>query len=339
YTAPVFVKSPEPLALNTGDSALLSATVRGTGPFTYAWYRRSLESTSSIGAVKLSETSRNLVLEKFGVNAQPGYYWVVASNQYGETRSAEAQVSQIQMLEVFEADAAANGLARAAVGAPAGSTAVAARNVSATRGTRLPLAYTGTIQPQLGVSLDYQWRCNGVPLADGASLSGTRTQTLVLESVQDTDAGVYDLQITAYSSGVQKSQITTRTTVLKVLQPPVINGLVDLLARPGQTVTFAPMVQSGGGTLQYRWFFKGQPLADRTGATLTLLSVGAAQIGEYEFEVTDSYGTTRAKASLSVASPLVVAPLPELLTQQPRGQVHLEARVTSAAEDGAVRYQ
>jgi hypothetical protein len=339
HTAPVFVKSPEPLALNPGDSALLSAAVRGPGPFTYTWYRRTLDSTGRIGAVRLSETSQNLVLERFGVDSQPGDYWVVAANQYGETRSAEARVSQLEMLKMLEIAEAAGGLAQAAAGAPASFTAVAARNVSATRGARLPLAYTGMIQPQLGVSLEYQWRFNGVSLADGLSLSGTRTQTLVFENVQDSDAGVYDLQITAYSGGVQKSQITTRTTVLKVLQPPVVNGLVDLLARPGQTVTFAPVVQSGGGTLRYRWFFKGQPLADRTGATLTLLSVGAAQIGEYEFEVTDSYGTTRARVSLSVASPLVVAPLPEQLTPQPRSQVQLEARATAAAADGTLRYQ
>jgi hypothetical protein len=72
---------------------------------------------------------------------------------------------------------------------------------------------------------------------------------------------------------------------------------------------------------------------------LTLLSVGAAQIGEYEFEVSDSQGTTRAKATLSVGSPLVVQPLPAVVQGQPRAQVQLEARVTSALADGVVRYQ
>jgi hypothetical protein len=339
HTAPVFVKAPEPAALNPGDSALLSAAVRGTGPFSYAWYWRALNSDNSSQGVQLSETSPNLVLEKFGTNARPGYYWVVAANQYGATRSTEAQVSALELLEVLEDEAAENALVGAAVSGAAGSTAVAARNVSAMRGTRLPLAYTGVIQPQLGVSLEYQWRCNGVPLPEGGTFTGTRGQTLVLESVQDTDAGVYDLRITAYSNGVQKSQITTRTTVLKVLQPPVVKGLVDLLARPGQTVTFAPAIQSAGGTLQYRWFFNGLPLSSANGATLTLVSVGAAQIGEYALEVTDSNGTTRAQAALSVASPLVVMPLPERLILQPRSQVQLEVRATSAAADGALRYQ
>jgi hypothetical protein len=334
---PVFVRSPDSMALNLGDNGVLSVGVRGTGPFTYAWFRRSMDSTDSTAAVRLSETSSNLLLEKFGTTALPGYYWVVASNQYGDTRSAEARIAKIEMLEVEEEQqvgTAANGPVQAA-----SSTAVATRNVSAKRGTRVPLAYTGMIAPQLGVSLEYQWRRNGVALVEGAALSGTRTQTLVLENAQDSDAGVYDLQITAYSNGVQKSQITTRTTVLKVLQAPVVNGMADLLARPGQTVTFAPVVQSAGGPPKYRWFFNGQPLVDRTGATLTLLSVGVAQIGEYEFEVSDSYGTTRAKASLSVASPLVVTPLPSVLTMQLRSQVQLEARVISAAADGPVRYQ
>jgi PKD repeat protein len=340
HTAPVFVKEPEHMALNLGDNALLSPAVRGTGPFTYTWYRRPLDSAGSAGAVRLPETSQNLVLEKFGTTAEPGYYWVVAANQYGETRSAEALVSQIQPLEILEEDALVPSAAPiAAAGTPPGANAAAARSVVATRGTRLPLAYTGVIRPQLGVSLQYQWRCNGVPLAEGSSLTGVQTQTLVLENVQDIHAGVYDLQITSYSGGVQRSQITTRTTVLKVLQPPVVKGLVDLLARPGQTVTFAPVVQSGGGSPKYRWFLNGQPLPDRTGATLTLLSVGAADVGEYEFEVADSNGITRAKVALSVASPLVVTPLPEVLSVRPRTQVQLEARVTAAAADGALRYQ
>ncbi|HEY1250582.1 MAG TPA: FG-GAP-like repeat-containing protein [Thermoanaerobaculia bacterium] len=59
----------------------------------------------------------------------------------------------------------------------------------------LPISLT---IPTVGGSgpLSYQWRKDGVPLADGGSISGSQTATLTIDPVSFTDAGSYDVVVT-----------------------------------------------------------------------------------------------------------------------------------------------
>lgn len=73
--------------------------------------------------------------------------------------------------------------------------------------------------------ISYQWRRNGIALADGRRVSGVTTPTLTVSNLIDTDAGTYDVLVTD-NCGVADSNPAT----LAVYCPGDLNGdaLVDI---------------------------------------------------------------------------------------------------------------
>src|ERR1019366_7292678 len=64
----------------------------------------------------------------------------------------------------------------------------------------------------------YQWRFNGMNLADDARISGANTTNLTLTSLVTADTGSYDVVVTnAYSS------VTSQVATLSVFMPPSIS--------------------------------------------------------------------------------------------------------------------
>jgi hypothetical protein len=57
-------------------------------------------------------------------------------------------------------------------------------------------------------SLTYQWRKNGLPLADGGPISGATTATLTIDPVAFTDAGSYDVVVTDSCTNVTSNAAT-----------------------------------------------------------------------------------------------------------------------------------
>jgi hypothetical protein len=60
------------------------------------------------------------------------------------------------------------------------------------------------------------------------------------------------------------------------------------------------VVATGAGALSYQWFLNGEPLTGATGASLALSNSTPANAGTYMVEVSDTNGTTRAAATLTV---------------------------------------
>ncbi|MDW8226079.1 MAG: immunoglobulin domain-containing protein, partial [Bacteroidota bacterium] len=54
-----------------------------------------------------------------------------------------------------------------------------------------------------GQRVEYQWRRNGQPLADGGNVSGTRTAQLRIDPAGTANGGTYDVVVTVYPGGVQ----------------------------------------------------------------------------------------------------------------------------------------
>jgi hypothetical protein len=84
----------------------------------------------------------------------------------------------------------------------------------------------------------YQWRKNGIPLADGGNISGASTDSLTINSATAADFGVYDVRITNDCGSVIGSPaalgvLPTPGGCFADLAPPGGNGVVnvdDLLA-------------------------------------------------------------------------------------------------------------
>ena len=87
---------------------------------------------------------------------------------------------------------------------------IAEQPVDATRYATLSSQFAVNVAGTLPIG--YQWRKDGVPLADGGDISGATTPTLTIANLEPADAGAYDLVATNYlgSATSQSAALTVR---------------------------------------------------------------------------------------------------------------------------------
>jgi hypothetical protein len=120
--------------------------------------------------------------------------------------------------------------------------------------------------------ITYQWLLNGL------NLSGATTSNLLLNNVQLTDAGSYNVVLTDQrGSQSSDSAILALKPVISV-QPQ--SQSLGLGANASFTVT-----ATGTGALSYRWRRNGIKIPGQTTATLSLPNVQAADSGNYSVVV------------------------------------------------------
>ena len=141
-----------------------------------------------------------------------------------------------------------------------------------------------------GTPLTYKWTYNGYPIP------GATNSTYTIASVQPSNAGTYKVLV----GGVTLSS----PAVLTVNTTPVITAdLSGEMADPGATITFKGAA-TGGLPLTYQLFQNGSLVSSSTSSgTFTLNNVQAANAGNYQLKVSNSYGS----ASGSVATLRVFA--------------------------------
>jgi hypothetical protein len=176
--------------------------------------------------------------------------------------------------------------------------------------------------------LSYQWRRNGINLADNGTLSGALTPALAFANLSGADGGAYDVVVTGFGS-VTSAPITV--TVI-TNQPPVITSQPQsVITNAGTTAVFA-VAATGSGPLTCQWRKGSVSLADGgnlSGAkttTLTLASVSAGDAAAYDVVVT-GFGsvTSSPPATLTV----VTAPPGQLLLYEPFNYTNLGGPVSS----------
>ena len=331
---PVILRQPVSQVVNPGDAVRFVAEVKGTAPLSYAWYRQRAGETAP---GTLVGEARELTISKAQSSVDAGTYRVVVSNTVkwnGQTRPATSLEAQLGFIEALtlpdEEDLAPVGSGNLA-------SIVTPKVISAKLESAVEIPFLIQIPSQQGVSIVYQWRKDGVALADLQGVrSGVNTTRLTLAAVSNQDAGSYDVVISKVSAGAEKSRILSRPTLLTILQPPVITGLSNTLARPGQTVSFVPTVTSSGtGALSYQWERGGKVLSGATSRTLQVEAVADS----YTLKATDENGTTQVTAVLSVSDVLSVQPLAPSLSAETRSRVRFEAKASGSPVDGVLRYQ
>lgn len=116
-----------------------------------------------------------------------------------------------------------------------------------------------------------------------------------------------DEKLFAFSSGTADYvELVLRFAPEIVQQPPSI-----VTALTGQSVNFQ-VTACGAPPLQYRWFFNGAPMANRTNNILSLNSVTSAAQGEYFAVVSNALGmatSTVTRLYIDVSAPSIVAPV------------------------------
>jgi hypothetical protein len=149
---------PESVSVCAGQEVSFTVRASGTAPLSYQW---RLDGVDIDGATASTFT----IVDAIALDA--GDYDVVVTNACGSAASAVAE------LVIGTGPHVMNGPADKV--APLGASVVL--TASAT-----------TVDPPLS----YQWRKDGVDLADGASVSGAATDTLTISPVDFADAGLYD---------------------------------------------------------------------------------------------------------------------------------------------------
>ncbi len=274
---PVVVTQPEPQAVCIGLPVTFAVVATGTPPLTYQWRK---DGVNVSGATSASYTIPAVT------PANVASYDCLVSNTCGTTTSAPAILTT--RTPPFIPNPPSITPPEPCIGAS----------------TTISVFVAGT-RP-----LTYQWRRNGVNLADGGGISGVTSDTLSFTSVTPANAGIYQC-VVANACGTEISQPAT----LIVQTPPAI------LTQPSPRTVCAGEPTSMSISVDgipvpvLQWRRNGVNLADGGGIsgvtsdTLSFTSVTPADAGLYDCVVTTPCGTvTSAVAAIVVnVSPVITA--------------------------------
>jgi hypothetical protein len=264
-TPVTIVTQPQGLTVNQGAAWSLSVTASGTAPFTYQWRRGGVPVAGGTGATLAVGAARV---------SDGGSYDVVVGNIVGTVTSSPALV--------------AVNAAATIVQQPAPVTVEMCTPLT----LRVTPAGTGPFS--------YQWRRNGVPIADAVQAVYT------VAAAGPWDGGSYDVVVTNMVGSVTSASASVVVTEApgKVYPPAIAKQPVRALVQPGGTLTLR-VSAVGTGPLVYQWFRNGVALSGATAETYTASGMGAADMGVYCVRVSNGSG-----AVLSEKAQVVIAGAP-----------------------------
>jgi hypothetical protein len=226
---PVITSQPGNFAGTNGGAARFNVAVSGATPLAFQW--RKNQTNLADGGEITGSLSSNLVLSLLSTN-DAGAYSVTISNVWGSVTS---------------------GVATLAVLLPPLITAQPA-SLTVTNGRPASFAVSATGS----APLSYQWQKNQHNLADGANVSGSETNTLLLSPTTTNDAASYTV-IVSNAVGV----VTSAVANLSIFVPSILitRQPAGLIVNPGATATFS-VGASSIGALSYQWRLNGTNLPE-----------------------------------------------------------------------------
>ncbi len=273
-TAPVIATQPQSQTVPVGSNVQFTVVGSGTPSPTYQWSKGGVNIPGAIGTY-LSLANVQLT--------DAGTYTVTASNSAGNVTSNGA------VLTVLSSPPAITAQPQSQTD-PVGAAAI------------FMVTATGAPAPT------YQWQDNGT------NIPGANSNTLVISSVQPTDAGNYTVVVS--NAG---GSITSNPAVLTVnpAAPTITAGPVSHTVAIGSTTVLD--VQATGTSLAYQWMKNGVPIAGATAVSLIISNAQPSDAGSYTVSLTNSGGSvTSNPATLGVVTTTTPGRLINLST---RGQV------------------
>ncbi len=175
-----------------------------------------------------------------------------------------------------------------------------------------------------GSNLIYQWEYNSVPLNDFANVSGTNTNTLVIQKIEKSNAGVYNCLVTG-SCGSQRS----------IPVSLVVNDTATITQQPeNDTVCIGNNAEfriSSAGAKTYQWQKDETDIPGSNAQVLTLTNVDAADSGVYRCIVIGTCDTLYSDgALLKVMTPPQIAIQPIAVNACEGQQITLHSEATGS---------
>lgn len=249
--------APAPVSSTSGSSApigtriAIDATFGGAMPLSFQWTRD--------GVALPGQTGSGLILNNAQI-ADSGVYRVTATNSRGTATSASYTVAinpyNLPPLIVTQP------LPREAKEGLPASLMVSARG-------ELPFTY--------------EWERNGVVIR------GANTETLLIPSVSNSDAGVYRVRV------ANRHGVTVSNTV--GFNVTSAGAIPTIIFQPSDTTTIAgrpiSLTISAGGTqpISYQWLRNGIPVPGAVLPTLKFDATSLADAGDYSVIVSNSVGS------------------------------------------------
>lgn len=316
---PGITSNPSDLSRVTGQSAVFTVLVNGSGALSYQWEKSPDGATNwtpvGTGDPRITGADTYELTVSNCVGSDAGYYRV----------------------QVTGAGVAVSGSARLQVSDPA----ILVEPLPQTVDPGQPAVFTVTAggTPLGGGDFGYQWY-KGTELVTGA-VGATYTIPAAVWS----DAGNYRCLVTGLNGTIYSNYAPLAVRGAPITLDPQKPG--DAAAYTGDTVVLE--VSAGGGfgsggapVFGYQWWFAtskaAAPLSGETGPVLTLSPVGLADAGEYYCVVSDDspYPAQSRTALVQVAEPLAITVYPQGASKNV-GETHTMTVATSGGL-GAVTY-
>jgi Zn-dependent metalloprotease len=309
---PTVGTQPQPLTVDAGQNAIFTVIpgAAGTPPFTYQWRRNSAnlaDGPSPGGGVISGSATDTLTITAAGYT-DAGNFDCIITNSCGNATSAGAQLTVNAVCPIVTVQ-------------PQPQSVTDGGNVSFTA-TAIGLA-----------PFTYQWRLDGIdlangPAAGGGTISGATTATLTITGAGNPDIGTgapgggYDVVIT---NSCGSATTATATLAVNPACPSITTQPQPVTIDAGQDAILS-VIAGGTAPFTYQWRRNGSDLANgpsigggaisgATSATLTITSAGYLDSSNYDCIVTNACGNTT-----TAAAALTVNPICPVIIQQPQPQ-------------------
>jgi hypothetical protein len=252
YPVAIVSQPPSNTVIASGSSLSLSATVSGSPPIKYLWYKNGAAVTNNPSA-----STSNLVISSAQTNDAGNYAVCVWNDLAAVSRQYYCVTSKLASVTVNTSPSITSQ--------PTGGDVPVGYNVMLTVGA------TGT------TPLYYQWRYNG------GNIPGANSSSFAILNVQTFHCGSYSVVITnSYGA------VTSENAVLNVHQPATI--LVQPVSQtvlPGSAVNFNVVATNA---TRYQWRRDNVPIPGATGSTYSIASVQDTNCGPYTVAVSNDFG-------------------------------------------------
>jgi autotransporter-associated beta strand protein len=259
--APSIVTQPQDQSVSSGQNATFAVVPNGTLPLFYQWFYNT-------GTPLANATNSALTI----VNAQSpnaGGYSVIVSNAYGSVTSVVAQLTVTVTPPSI-------------ITQPQDLTLIPGQSA------------TFSVVAIGNAPLSYQWYFN-----TSTPLPGATATTLILPSVQASDAGSYSVLVSnnlgsVISSNALLSVNTNPVAPLFIMQP------ASLTVVAGANVNFTAAAV-GTQPITYQWKKNGNAIANATNATYAIANSQPTDSGTYSIVASNPLGSvTSSNAILTV---------------------------------------
>lgn len=258
------------IQISQGSSVTLTVTAVGVAPLSYQWFFGASGDTSLPieGATEASYS--------FSPNDDTSA-WVRVSNDYGTANSSTFTIT-------IGDDGGGGGGGDPVP--PSFTTLLSNQTVNAGSSVTFSVEVSGS------TPIFYAWTKDGNPVP------GSPQENLTIPVVDASHAGIYRVVASNDVGSVENSAtLTVRTTPVFSTHPISAN-----LAQ-GANSTLSATV-AGPGPLVFQWLKNGEPIPGATSSILSLNNVTSGDAGNYQLEVSNSYGTTLSQAAvIQVNSP------------------------------------